>query len=87
MRKCSLCVVAGVSISDRKGEKKKKRNEGERNRKGVEEAKEGGREEDMERDEKERESRSREVLCLWKRGKHGDKGHRRRIRPWGRRRD
>lgn len=39
----------------------------------------------MEGDEKERECRSREALCLRKRGKHGDKGHRRRIRPWGRR--
>lgn len=51
------------------------------------EEEEGGREEEMEGDEKERESRSREVLCSWKHGKHGDKGHRRRIRPWGRRWD
>lgn len=72
MRKCSLCVVAGVSASERKG--RKKRNEGEWRRR-------------RRRDEKERVSRSREVLCLWKRGKHGDKGHRRRIRPWGRRQD
>lgn len=46
-----------------------------------------GREREEEEKEKERVSRSREVLCLWKRGKHGDKGHRRRIRPWGRRQD
>lgn len=52
------------------------RNEGERKRKGVEE--EG---------KEEMESRSSKVLCLWMRGKHGDKGHRRRIRPWGKRGD
>lgn len=54
---------------------------------GEEERGGGGREEEMEVDEMERESRSRDVLCLWKRGKHGDKGQRRMIRPWGRRRD
>lgn len=41
----------------------------------------------MEVDEKERENRSRKVLCLWKRGKHGDKGYGCRLRPWGRTED
>lgn len=41
----------------------------------------GGGEEEMELDEK--ESGSREVLCLWKRGKHGDKGHRQQDKALG----
>lgn len=68
VRRLSLCVVAGVSASERK--RNKKRNGGKEEEEGEEE-----------------ESRSREVLCLWKRGKRGDKGHRCRIRPWGSRQD
>lgn len=71
VRKRSPCVVAGVSA-------KKKYNE------------ERGREREwrwMRRRRKmgNRESRSREALCLLECGKHRDTGHRCRIRPWGRR--
>lgn len=55
----SLCVVAGVSVSENRTKNEWRRDKA------------------MEGDEKkEGESRSREVLCLWKRGKHGDKGQR-----------
>lgn len=83
VRKCALCVVAGVSASERT--RGKKRNETKEKKEKMRRERGGGRR--LEVDEKERENRSREVLCLWKRGKHGDKGYRCRIRPWGRMED
>lgn len=68
MRKYSLCVAAGVSASERKGGKKKEKI---RRRRRWRER------------NRWRESRSREALCLWKRGKHGDKGHRRKDKALG----
>lgn len=85
-RKCAPCVVAGVSASERTRKKKKKKKKWD---KGKERKKRrgrgGGRR--LEVDEKERGNRSRKVLCLWKRGKHGDKGYGCRLRPWGRTED